>query len=1032
MIKIVRSFHISLKTFFYLILVYPLFSQVTPTVGLHKNTPRIFCFKGANIVTKPGHLIENGELVIRDGIIESVGKVSKIPDDAFEIDLSGKTIYPGFIESFYSSKKTKKKDKDKKNSKQVKSSAIDHWNSKVKPDYNLLGEFKPKSKEIETLRKLGFTTAQLTPNTGIFRGTASVIHLGNWHADMIIGEYSPAQIIAFEYGGWGDKNYPNSLLGCVALIRQTLLDVDWYKNAWDTYNRFPNDNEQPEITNSLKILNEHLTSENPVCFITNEELSALRAEKIAKEFDINLWLRGSGYEYRRLNEISEISPFIILPLDFPEKPDVSTWESTLQVNNEDLRHWDQAPDNPQRLVDSGIRFSLTTDGMDNRLDFRNNLLQSVERGFSKEKALEALTTIPAKALKLENVLGTIEVGKIANFFVTDGDYFDKDTKVEEVWIKGEKYPVISVPNVNIRGTWSMLWETRKTSRVDTLKFSGSLTNPKGEFIYGGQPIPLQSVNYEKSLISFQLEGDSLQIPGIVRFSGMVLEDFCEGQGRMPKGDAIKWFASKIEQEIIEGTESDSVETKNEAEHPSNLSPKFPEGAFGWEVLPQQPSIVLIKNATLWTCSKDGILKNSDLLVKNGKIWKTGKNLSISGSLKDAVIIDAKGKHITPGLIDCHNHSAAFSINEGTQSVTAEVRIEDVINSDDIAIYRELAGGLTTANILHGSANAIGGQNAVIKLRWGKTPDELLFHIAPKGIKFALGENVKQSNWGDDYTTRYPQTRMGVEQIIRDAFHAAQEYQKEWNNYKSRKSSTLKKIPPRKDLELEALVEILEGERLVHCHSYRQDEILMLIRIAEDFGFRIGTFQHVLEGYKVAEAIASHGAGASTFTDWWAYKYEVIDAIPFNGALMDQVGVVTSFNSDSGELARRLNTEAAKAVKYGGLSHEEALKFVTINPAIQLGIDQGVGSLETGKDADFVIWSDNPLSSFAVCEQTWIDGINYFNIVRDKKMRVIQESERNKLIQKVLSSEETGNSKMYGKGKRKPRTEPFTCTEGLVE
>jgi len=360
-----------------------------------------------------------------------------------------------------------------------------------------------------------------------------------------------------------------------------------------------------------------------------------------------------------------------------------------------------------------------------------------------------------------------------------------------------------------------------------------------------------------------------------------------------------------------------------------------------------------------------------------------------------------GKHVTPGLIDCHSHSAASSINEGAQSVTAEVRIQDVLYSDDINIYRQLGGGLTTANILHGSANPIGGQNAVIKLRWGSAPDELLFKNAPQGIKFALGENVKQANWQG--TGRYPQTRMGVEQVIRDAFRAAQDYRHAQKTYNRNSKAKKKTIPPRIDLELEALAEILEGKRLLHCHSYRQDEIWMLTRIAEDFGFTIATFQHVLEGYKVAERLAEHGAGASTFSDWWQYKYEVIDAIPYNGTMMAKNNVLVSFNSDDAELARRMNTEAAKAIKYGGLDEIEALHFVTINPAKQLKIDKWVGSLEEEKDADFVIWDGPPLSIYSKVQETWIDGTRYWSVDENAQMEDRDKGLRESLIKKILNS-----------------------------
>ena len=367
----------------------------------------------------------------------------------------------------------------------------------------------------------------------------------------------------------------------------------------------------------------------------------------------------------------------------------------------------------------------------------------------------------------------------------------------------------------------------------------------------------------------------------------------------------------------------------------------------------------------------------------------------------AILIEGAGKHVTPGLIDCHSHSAASSINEGTQYITSEVRMRDVLDPTDINIYRQLGGGLTTANVLHGSANPIGGQNAVIKLRWGSNANQLLFKNAPEGIKFALGENVKQANWGG--TNRYPQTRMGVEQVMRDAFRAALDYKHANDNYMRNAKYQRTKIPPRKDLELDALVEILEGERLVHCHSYRQDEILMLTRVAEDFGFKIATFQHVLEGYKVADRLAEHGAGASTFSDWWQYKYEVIDAIPYNGSMMVKSNVLVSFNSDDDELARRLNTEAAKAIQYGNLDPNEALKLVTINPAKQLKIDKYVGSLEPKKDADFVIWDGEPLSIYSKVEETWIDGIRYYS-QRDNKLLEERDAElRSNIIQKILST-----------------------------
>ena len=407
-----------------------------------------------------------------------------------------------------------------------------------------------------------------------------------------------------------------------------------------------------------------------------------------------------------------------------------------------------------------------------------------------------------------------------------------------------------------------------------------------------------------------------------------------------------------------------------------------------------PAAVLIRNATIWTCGEQGVLTNAQILFSGGKIQEVGnfKAEVPAGTLQ----IDGRGLHVTPGLIDCHSHTAILgAVNESSLPSTAMVRIRDVVNSETDHFYQQLAGGVTAVNLLHGSANPIGGQNCVIKLRDGASPEGLIFEAAPQGIKFALGENVKQSNWGEKFNTRFPQTRMGVRTFIANRFTAAQQYLAEWDKYKSNGG-----VPPRRDLELEAIGEIIQGKRWIHCHSYRQDEILMLIRLMESFGVKIASFQHVLEGYKVADEIAQHGAGGSTFADWWAYKFEVYDAVPYNGSLMRDRGVVVSFNSDSSELARRLYLEAAKAVKYGGTPEPEALKFVTLNPARQLRIDQRVGSLEAGKDADFVLWSKAPLDSGTVCLETWIEGKKYFDrgltAERTKKL----EKEREDLLAKA--------------------------------
>jgi len=412
---------------------------------------------------------------------------------------------------------------------------------------------------------------------------------------------------------------------------------------------------------------------------------------------------------------------------------------------------------------------------------------------------------------------------------------------------------------------------------------------------------------------------------------------------------------------------------------------------------------VIQNATILTVSH-GTIEHGSILIKDGKIAEVGQSVKAP---KDAQVIDAAGQFVIPGIIDCHSHIAAESINEGSVSVSSIVNMAEILNPEDVDIYRDLAGGVTSANILHGSANSIGGQTLVIKLRWGQPAAKLPFEGAMPGIKFALGENPKRSNFSvPGQPRRYPATRMGVEETIRGAFNEARDYKKNWDDYNKRAAAGEKNlIPPRRDLRLEPLVEVLDGKRYVHSHCYREDEILMLLRVAKEFGFKVRTFQHVLEGYKVADELAAAGVGASTFSDWWAYKVEAYDAIPYNAALMTRRGVVVSINSDDAEEATHLNQEAAKSMKFGGLTHDEALKMVTINPAMQLGIDKRVGTIDVGKDADLAIYNHDPLSAYAVVQKTLIDGRVYFDLQRDIAERPALEKEKKALIDKLKKSSE---------------------------
>jgi imidazolonepropionase-like amidohydrolase len=713
----------------------------------------------------------------------------------------------------------------------------------------------------------------------------------------------------------------------------------------------------------------------------------------------------------RLDAVKAAHRPVILPLNFPDVPAVQTPEQALQISLTDLRYWDEAPENPKQLQEAGVTLALTSATLKDPGTYLARLRTAVQRGLPQEAALAALTTTPARLFGIEKRLGTIEQGKQANFIITSGDLFSEKTVIHESWINGKRYEVKPAPDIDPRGTWRLTIAGPFPPGTTTMTIKGEPDALQGA-IRRNRDIPLSTVSLDGLRLLFSFSADSLGSSGMVRMTGSFINDSLAGTGEWTDGRTVAWSASRVTP-FVAPTDT----SKKRPPIAASFPPDYPHGEFGRRALPDQPTSILIRGATVWTCGPGGRIDTGDVLFGKGKILGVGKNLHLPPA---ALVIDGKGKHVTPGLIDAHSHIAVSgNVNEAARAVSAQVRIADVLNSDDISIYRQLAGGLTEAHVLHGSANPIGGQCQLIKLRWGMLPDDLVFAGAPPTIKFALGENVKQSNWGERYTVRYPQTRMGVEQLMRDEFRAALDYEQRWKAYERNNAG----LPPRRDLELEAILEVIHGKRLVHCHSYRQDELLAMMRVADDFGFHIQTFQHVLEGYKVADIMAKHGASGSTFTDWWAYKFEVYDAIPYNGVLMHDQGILVSFNSDDAELARRLNLEAAKAMKYGGLPDTEALKFVTINPARQLRVDKLVGSLEPGKDADLVIWSGNPLSSFSRCEQTWIDGRKYFDRVEDRALYEEAMHERSVLVQKALAA------KKAPPGSRRPGSPGMEIEEG---
>jgi len=991
-----------------------------PVEGLAQHTPRVFALKGARIVAAPGKVIERGVLVVRDGRIEAVGPNVKPPADATVLELTGKTIYPGLIDAYTEAPYPPPKP----------GSGAANWNDQVRPQRRVADHYTPDKKLNEKYRSQGVAVRLVAPQGGVVKGIGAVVTTGD-HADRhAILAADPTLHLRLTVDRGRDRDeYPSSPMGAVALARQTMLDARWHVAAWRAW-RQDTTLERPEQNASLAALGPAARGEQLVVIDVSDELYAVRADLFAREFKLKAAIRGSGREYILLDEIKRAGRPVIVPVDFPKAPNVATPESARNVTLAELMHWDIAPENAARLAKAGVPIAFCSHGLEKPEQFLAGVREAVRRGLAPEAALRALTSEPARLLGVADQLGEIAPGKTACLVVTDGPLFDKKTKIFETWVSGKRYEVTARDEFDPVGAWRVTLEpeigaAQLTLRKDDKKLAGELRITKAG---GKEPVALQlsRVKLAGLRLSFTFDAKELGREGIARASAVfVSEDTATPTDKAPAGrlvGAIVWpdgkrsqlaaareekkmaeraapnkkAAHKPEDPAAQKEDEDKDENKGKPQpNPgASFAANYPLGSFGRNEPAAQPQHVVFRGATIWTCDKQGVLRDASLLVSNGKIAAVGEFDIPAG----AVIVDLKGKHITPGIIDCHSHMATDGgVNEASQAITAEVRIGDFIDSGDIAIYRQLAGGVTTASILHGSANPIGGQNQVIKLRWGLPPEQLKFSQAPAGIKFALGENVKQSNWGDKYTTRYPQTRMGVSELIEDAFHRARRYARRNREWAEKQEG----LPPRTDLELEALAEILAGKRWIHCHSYRQDEILALMRVLERFDVKIGTFQHILEGYKVADHMARHGAMGSAFSDWWAYKFEVYDAIPYNGALMHNAGVVVSFNSDSRELARHLNQEAAKAVKYGGVPAEEALKFVTLNPAKQLRIEKYVGSITPGKHADLAVWSGPPLSNYSRCEQTWIEGRKYFDLAEDKALRAERDRRRQALIQKIL-------------------------------
>ncbi len=959
------------------------FAQETfPRNDVKDNRAGLFAFTNATIVVDAQTTIQNATLLIKGSRIEQVGANLTVPKGYTTVDLKGKYIYPALVDAFTSygltePERTRGGGFGGAEQMASKTKGAYNANQAIRSHYNAADEFSIDTKLADELRKQGFGAVLTSKPDGLARGTSAFVSLSEKNDNTALIRHKVAAHYSLEKGS-STQTYPSSLMGFIAVLRQTYLDAEW----------FGSQNPRPFADNSLEGWIQ--TQKLPQVFAATSWMNSLRADKLGDEFGVQYIIRGSGDEYKRINEIKATKATFIVPVNYPDAYDVEDPFDAERISLADMKHWELAPTNLATLEKNGVPFAITTNGLRKTSDFLANIRKAIENGLSETAALKALTATPAQLLNVSDQVGSIKKGLLANFIITSGKLFDEKTIIHQNWVQGEAYSIKPLETKDFSGNYNLSFNNQSF----TLEVTGEPGSHKAKVKVNDSTSFDATTTFGKDLITLSFK-PSKQSTGNVRLSGWSETTGWKGKGQLVDGTWITWTATRTGDAAKAAAKNTPAEKKEE---PGKVI--FPFTGHGYPALPVAETI-LIKNATVWTNEGDGVLQGADILLKDGKIAKIGKNLSEPG----ARVVDASGKHVTPGIIDEHSHIGAASIND-VASNSGMVRIGDNLDAENINIYRALAGGVVAVQVLHGSANPIGGQSALIKLRWGESPENLKIQGADGFIKFALGENVKRSS--NASSIRFPQTRMGVEQVYVDAFTSAQEYDKRWKAYNAiplkEKAGALK---PRRDLADETMLEILNKKRFISCHSYVQSEINMLMDVAERFNFRVNTFTHILEGYKVADKMKEHGVAASTFADWWNYKWEVRYAIPYNAAIMHREGVVTAINSDDAEMGRRLNQEASKSVKYAGISEEDALKMVTLNPAKMLHLDNQMGSLKVGKSADVVLWTDHPLSVYARAEKTIIDGKVYYDIEKDAENNKALNAERARLIQKLKSAKKSG-------------------------
>lgn len=1022
----------------------------------------VFALTHATVVTQPGTVLKDATILIREGLIEAVGTDIAVPLDAEEVDCRGKYIYAGFIDAASSSLLDKDVKPPKPDERKVDfgryalaATRPDNRNY-LSPEFLANRAVTRKKNSFAEYQKSGFTAVHVLPLGKIASGQGTLLST----SELPVRESTllESTMGSFRLYAPHGNVYPTTLMGAIAHLRQSLLDTRHYEQHRKLYRDQSAFVKRPPTDVTYDALLETLHGEQIPVFAADTRDQILRALDFCQEFKIKPVILGADEAYLCLDRLKSDARGVICKIDFSKKPEVKEEEKKeklttdfsepQRVQQEKIRLWNRRIESYTELAESGLPVAFTSEKLkEHAADVLPQIRAAVKAGFSADQALRFLTTDAAHLLGIQKRLGTIEKGKLAHLTVMSDSWENSEAKVQFLFVDGMKFDFTEDEKqkeketspkskkdeqqkpavIELAGTWGVEIESAQGKVIGELKLAQDETALRGTFSSEKGDGKVTAGKIEKEQFHFTVAIGAGEHSIELQFKGNLKAEKRPGKisGKLKSafGTETNWSAVRKPEKSkpadsnpvmlsLEGTDDEGelfAEPDSAvlvAEKPTQT--KTPDSdysrhQFDTELesdrISRYPSTggnLLLKNGTVITVTGE-TLTSASVLVKNGKVSAIGPDLKAPAGTTE---IDVTGMFVMPGIIDTHSHiMITDGINEYSQSIVPEVRVGDVVNSADASEYRALAGGVTTARLFHGSANVIGGQDAVVKLKHGKSAREHILHDAPQGVKFALGENVKFR------TSRFPNTRMGVEATLQRAFLEAVDYRRQWQQYEKAKKAdpNLKRLPPRRDLRLEALADIVNHEKFIHSHCYRADEILMLLRVASHMGIRVWSLQHVLEGYKIAPEILAHGASCSTFSDWWAYKVEAFDAVPHNAALLNEAGINTVIKSDDWELIRHLYLEAAKTVRYGNMTFNDALRTITVNPARELGLDERLGSIEIGKDGDFAVFNGHPLNAYSRCEMTIIEGEVYFDR-KSQPSAMSKAAEKRTLFSKTPISE----------------------------